>query len=238
MIEIALSILIGCPALYFLFPMIVKRILRKRFLYAVKKTGYACLTFDDGPNPETTPAILELLKKAGVNATFFVTGENVEKYPDLADQIVAMGHEIGEHSFEHSHAWKTGPFRTANDLIRGNRAIEKYRSPDEKVSFRPPYGKLNIISLLYILLSGRRVVLWNVNPKDYDQESSESVLKHVTDRLFPGSVILLHEGSLPPSRVGKLTVSALRSILKEAAHRGLRLTTIGKIVREASKKDR
>ena len=236
MTQVFFFIFFGCLAIYFLLPIVVKRIICLKFLSTVKKTGLSCLTFDDGPNPETTPEILELLKEADVKATFFLIGNNVQKYPELADQIFLQGHEIGEHSFEHSHAWKSDPIRTAIDLTRGNRTISKYRSPGEKISFRPPYGKVNLITLLYILFSKRRVVFWNVDPKDYGHESSKVVSQYVTHRLLPGSVILLHDGRLNSSSDSNVTVSAVRSILKEAAHRNLRLTSIREVLNSYTNK--
>lgn len=226
MIEAGLFILIGCFTLYILVPLGAKILLRRQFFFTVKKSGCTCLTFDDGPNPETTPEILELLKKADIKSTFFTTGKNIEKYPGLAAQIVALGHEIGEHSFEHSHPWKSGPFRTAKDLIHGSQAIQKYLLPSAKVSFRPPYGKLNFISLLYIFFARRRVVFWNIDPKDYQKESGEQVARFVVERLSTGNVILLHDGRRSFSADASVTVSALKLILDASLARGLKLATI------------
>jgi peptidoglycan/xylan/chitin deacetylase (PgdA/CDA1 family)/glycosyltransferase involved in cell wall biosynthesis/predicted RNA methylase len=230
---------------YFILPLWVERYWRMKFCRRIRKSGSVCLSFDDGPNPEATPMILELLQQYGAKATFFVTGENVEKYPDLIERILEHGHEIAEHSYGHSHPWKSSPWRSWSDLKLGERAIKPYVRSRGLVLFRPPFGKMNLMTLLYVWRTKKQVVFWNIDPKDYQQPSGETVAQFVYDRLAKGAVILLHDGRrnagtdtpaqrdgarLPVSRIGgqtTVTVSAAAALLATARQRGLALATIG-----------
>ena len=91
----------------------------------MKENHQVCLTFDDGPNPESTPDILALLEDLGVKATFFLIGENINKYPDLYHKIIKQGHEIGDHGYRHVNACACLPFCAVIDLIRGSSVIKK-----------------------------------------------------------------------------------------------------------------
>ena len=209
-------------------PCLFKIFLRRNFLSSVKKNKKVCLTFDDGPNPKSTPEILRLLEKANTKATFFVIGENAEKYPDLILSITKQGHEIGEHSYQHSHPWKCGPIQSIKDQLWGYRSFRRFCCSGTQVLFRPPYGKLNLITYLYIILFRRRVVFWNVNPRDYEQRSADAIFRYVKNRLTPGVVILLHDGRRNSSQSSDVatTITALKLILKESEQRGLNLTTV------------
>ncbi|MHC4568445.1 MAG: polysaccharide deacetylase family protein [Planctomycetota bacterium] len=227
MIEITALVLLAGFSIYILMPWALKSILRRRFLRAVASRDAVCLTFDDGPNQESTSAILQLLEKAGAKATFFMLGRNIEKYPAIAAKIVELGHEVGEHSYEHTHPWTSGPMRSLRDLVRGRRMVARYRRSDGPALFRPPYGKLNFVTLLYTLVLRRRLVFWNINPRDYEQDSPEMVVQNVKGRIAPGTVILLHDGRCDTSHSCDVTVLALSAILKEITNCGLVTTTVG-----------
>ena len=230
MIEITTLVLLAGFAAYIPIPWALKSLMRKRFLRAVASRNAVCLTFDDGPDRESTSAILQLLEKAGAKATFFMLGKNVEKYPEIAAAIVELGHEVGEHSYEHTHPWTSGPIRSMKDLVRGGRMVDRYRCTDEPALFRPPYGKLNFVTLLYTLVLRKRLVFWNVNPRDYEQDSPETIVRHVKERIAPGTVILFHDGRHDPSSSCEVTVLALKAILKEIANSGLATATVGEVL--------
>ena len=212
--------------LYIPFPLVMKFILRRRFLTSAEQSNAVYLTFDDGPHPESTPRILDMLKKAGVKATFFVLGENIDRYPQIAHSIVSKGHELGEHGYSHTHAWFSSPFRYFLDLKRSSQTIEKYNFSAHRTSFRPPYGKLNFMTLIYILVHRLRVVFWNLDPKDYEQVSEKSVSQIVTRNISKGSVVLLHDGRRAGQVDPSVTVAALESILKDCAGRNFHFATV------------
>lgn len=218
-----INILIINVIIYIVIPLIIKIFLRKRFLLKLKKDNHIYLTFDDGPNPESTPKILELLKKYKVKATFFVTGINVEKYPDLIEKIIMMGHSVGQHGYNHCHPWKTDPYTFLKDLLKYQKIFNKFFTSSNKVQlYRPPYGKLNILNLIYCFITKKRIIFWNIDPKDYNSTSSYLIAKFVTKQLAPGGVVLLHDGrSNQESSSVDITFNAVELILKTAIEKKL-----------------
>lgn len=144
------------------------------------------LTFDDGPIPESTPFILETLKKYNIKATFFMVGDNVRKYPELYRQIVEAGHRVGNHTFNHiggfKHTIKTYSYNTekANAYIHSN-------------LFRPPHGWMRLDQYAWL---GRkyRIVMWDLVTRDYSKwVTAEDVLNNVKHYARNGSIITFHD---------------------------------------------
>jgi peptidoglycan/xylan/chitin deacetylase (PgdA/CDA1 family) len=223
----------GLIGLYFVVPWLAKHLLARRLAGGVERSGSACLTFDDGPDPVTTSLVLDELDRAGIKATFFALGRNVERHPEIARQILLGGHELGEHGYDHLHAWKTAPWRYLRDLLRGGAAVARHLPPSRRAPFRPPYGEINLLTLLYVWLTGRRLVMWNVNPRDFEATSAAAVARAVGDRLTTGSVVLLHDARADLATDARITVEALRLLLALPGTSGLRLTTVGEALRSA-----
>jgi peptidoglycan/xylan/chitin deacetylase (PgdA/CDA1 family) len=216
---------------YFVAPWIVKVLLRRRFLARVRDSGCVCLTFDDGPDPSSTPEILRTLAQAGARATFFVLGKNARAHPDLMRAIAAGGHEIGEHGYAHLPALSTDPVRLIRDLARSRAALRPFSNLESGL-FRAPFGKVELTLLLCVLATGRRFVFWNVDPRDYEETSPGDLAAAVERPLAPGSVVLLHDGREGPRRSPAcVTAQALPAILKACAQRGLRIATVGEALR-------
>lgn len=222
---IAAGIVLLALLLHILLPWMIKIILRRRFLARAAQSPHAFLTFDDGPNPDATPAILELLKAHGAQATFFVVGTNAEKSPEIVRAIRKEGHALGTHSYRHTHAWKTDPLLTVMDLFRASNFLSDLGSPAPRL-FRPPFGKLNLGSLIYIFARKCIVAFWNIDPQDYEKLNGSLVAAHVVSRLRPGSVILLHDGSWNSSRSAANTVEAVRIILEAGRSKGLSFASL------------
>ncbi len=223
--------------LYIPFPFAVMALLRRRFLSTVRKSGYTCLTFDDGPCPLATPQILKLLKQNGIKATFFLVGEKAEKHPDLVDMIVAGGHEVGEHGYSHSHPWKCSPLRSATDLIKGRQALKRHQALRNTTCFRPPYGKFNLFTLIYVWITKKQVAFWDVDPKDYREYSGQRVAKKVIDRFRAGSVVLLHDGRNGRNSGATLvTVAATQSVLRSSKKSRLHFATISEALARGQEK--
>jgi peptidoglycan/xylan/chitin deacetylase (PgdA/CDA1 family) len=184
------------------------------------------LTFDDGPGPET-PLILDALHEAGVRATFFLCGINVERHPEIARRIIAEGHEIGNHTYSHLRLPGRSPGRIALELDRAQDVIE-HHTGRRPTLFRPPYG-LRWFGLFPILAREQmRTVMWSVNSFDW-RAPSNTITKRVIRRAAPGAIILLHDGVPPQERVNrKATVEALPEILRALANR-YRLVTISEL---------
>jgi peptidoglycan/xylan/chitin deacetylase (PgdA/CDA1 family) len=235
--SIVIDIMLACCVvlcLYLGVPHLARNLLRKKFLSAMGKGGQICLTFDDGPNPESTPDILTLLEDLGVKATFFLIAENIKKYPDLCHEIVNHGHEIGDHGYRHVNAWGCLPFCAVIDLIRGSSMIKKQSDVKQPFWLRPPYGKLNLITLCYVLLYRRKLAFWNIDPRDYRPQTPEQITATVLDQLTGGSVILLHERSLHTDKELEGNLTAIKMVVQEIKKRRYSFARISDAVPEKS----
>jgi peptidoglycan/xylan/chitin deacetylase (PgdA/CDA1 family) len=144
------------------------------------------LTFDDGPVPEVTPWVLDLLKQENIRATFFCVGENVMKYPELYSQVLADGHSVGNHTYNH---WQGLKHNDENYF----RNIEKAGEYVDSDLFRPPHGWLKMSQYRY-LKKKYKIVMWDLITCDYDKRlTPEQVFRNVTDFVRPGSIITFHD---------------------------------------------
>ena len=144
------------------------------------------LTFDDGPTPGVTPWVLEQLEKAQAQATFFLLGRNVEKYPELLTQIQASGHSIGNHSYSHLKGFRSSISRYMDDIELAGSFI------DSKL-FRPPYGRI-LPGQVRAVLEHYDLIMWDVLSIDYNTSlDKERVLQNVIRNVKPGSIIVFHD---------------------------------------------
>jgi peptidoglycan-N-acetylglucosamine deacetylase len=184
--------------------------------------GYA-LTFDDGPHPRGTPAVLELLAGAGVRATFFLVGEQVRRNPSLASEIAAAGHLVGVHCERHRNLLRLTPGQTRADIERAEAVIAETTglAPD---LYRPPYGVLNGAALRLARGRGWRTVLWSHWGRDWERRATpDSIAARVTAGAGQGSVLLLHDADDYSAQGSwQKTVAALPRVLATLAERGLR----------------
>jgi peptidoglycan-N-acetylglucosamine deacetylase len=183
--------------------------------------GYA-LTFDDGPHPRGTPAVLEILAGASVPATFFLVGEQVRRSSRLALEIADAGHGIGLHCDRHRNLLRLTPRQVREDIVRAQATIEDAtgRSPG---LYRPPYGLPNASALHQARARGWRTLLWSQWGLDWKEHATpESIAARATDGVAEGSVLLLHDAddySAPGS--WRRTAAALPRVLETLAERGL-----------------
>ncbi len=174
------------------------------------------ITFDDGPHPYGTPAVLETLREHGAKATFFLAGEQVEKRPSLAAEIVAAGHRVELHCHRHRNQLRLTPRMLLDDAERGRAAIEEATGQAIR-DYRPPYGIFSASGLRTIRDRDWRPVLWSKWGRDWDRRATpESITRRATTNIRPGDVVLLHDAdyySAPGSWVR--TATALPRILEE-----------------------
>lgn len=190
------------------------------------------LTFDDGPDPIATPRILDILDGLGAKATFFVIGRRAEEYPAIVQSIILRGHEIGEHGYSHVHPWMSWPGKYLQELVRSGNAVRKYTGGQIHVAFRPPYGKLNLFTLLYAFFTRRRLAFWDLDPRDYENMDAKSVANNILRSLGKRSVVLLHDGRTDPgSSAADLTVQALKIVIDQIAP-GIRFRTLGTLCKK------
>jgi peptidoglycan-N-acetylglucosamine deacetylase len=184
-------------------------------------TGVA-LTFDDGPHPVGTPAVLELLARFHARATFFVIGEQVQRRPELLGPIAAAGHAIALHGFRHRLQLRLGAAALADDLRRGLATIEDAAGTPVALH-RPPYGIYSPAGLHAARAAGLQPLLWSRWGKDWRKFTTPArIAARAVDRAGPGDVILLHDADFYSARGSHLrTAAALETILTVLRERKL-----------------
>ena len=151
------------------------------------------LTFDDGPHPEQTPRLLDVLAEAGVRGTFFVVGERAEQQPDLVRRIADEGHELGNHTWTHSEPSQTSASQFLNEIARTRRLIQDLTGRDCRVT-RPPKGSLTIGKALGLWRQQQTIALWNIDPKDFSMSDNSAISLWLADyRPQSGDIVLLHD---------------------------------------------
>lgn len=186
------------------------------------------LTFDDGPHPEGTPAMLDLLGRADARATFFVVGEQVQRRPELLREMVAAGHAVALHGYRHRLQLRLTARELDDDLARGRAAIEDAIGARPHLH-RPPYGIYSAAGLAAARAAGLRPLLWSRWGKDWRKFTTPArIAARSTRELASGDVILLHDADFYSSRNShRRTAAALKLILTEltAAELGTVLPT-------------
>lgn len=184
---------------------------------------YIAMTFDDGPNAQLTPKLLDMLKGRGIKATFFVVGKNVEEYPDIVRRMAAEGHEVANHSWSHPALTKLGAEGFRKQIESTNDAIAK-ATGKRPVLMRPPYGATSAI--LNRRLSeqyGLKVILWSVDPLDWKYRNSNRVFSYITQNTQPGSIILTHD-------IHATTVAAMPATLDSLLAKGYKFATVSELI--------
>lgn len=150
------------------------------------------LTFDDGPIPEVTPWVLAELEKYNAKATFFCVGDNVRKHPSIFEQVVASGHSIGNHTFNHLNGWKT----TDSIYLENVKLCQNYLDTSQKNAkklFRPPHGRLSS-SQSALLRKEYEIIMWDVLSGDFDQSlKAEVCLQKAIYYTQKGSIVVFHD---------------------------------------------
>lgn len=184
------------------------------------------LTFDDGPNAGATPVILDVLRDAGVPATFFMLGAAVDRYPALARRIVDDGHEIGNHGYHHRKLQWRSPAYVRAEIAAGTAAITRAcgRAP---TLFRAPHGFRNLWVTPIARSLGQRTVGWSVGAWDPSCPDAAVIAARILRRVRPGSIVLLHDGDgydLDGDR--RQTARALPRIIRQLRQEGYAIVTL------------
>lgn len=189
--------------------------------------GGVALTFDDGPHPQGTPAVLETLREAGATATFFLAGEQVVKRPALAAEIVAAGHRVELHCHRHRNLLRLSVREFLDDAERGCAAIEE-ASGQAISGYRPPYGIFSGPALRAVRRRGWRPVLWSRWGKDWRRNATAgSIARRSSTGIVAGDIVLLHDADYYSARGSWVrTAAALPLILAELESRGLKTTSL------------
>ena len=157
------------------------------------KDNKVFLTFDDGPTPEVTEWTLEQLKQYNAKASFFCIGNNIEKHPAIFQKVIAAGHAIGNHTYDHLKGWKTPNKAYVDNVLLCQSQIQ---IPNSQILnlFRPPYGKIKPSQSRKLRALGYKIIMWDIISFDFDQEiSKETCLENVLKNVRPGSIIVFHD---------------------------------------------
>lgn len=189
------------------------------------------LTFDDGPHPEGTPAVLDALGEAGVKATFFVIGSYVERWPALAERIVREGHEVGNHSFSHAHLASCGHAKWWREQIARTDDAVREATGVTPIFFRPPLGLRPPPTMLAARSMKKIVLTWSRRAVDGVTTTRERIV----ERLAPargGDILLLHDGIDPHrARDPRPTIEALPNVIAGLKNRGLDVVPLRDLLR-------
>lgn len=197
-------------------------------LAGIGESGHVALTFDDGPDPVSTPAFLEVLDTLRWRATFFMLGDMVRRAPGLAAEVVAAGHEIGIHGDRHQSQLRRTPQSVADDLARARDSIYDATGV-EPMWFRPPYGTLSFGGLRRARRAGVRTVLWTSWGRDWRAEATaDSVVADVLKGHVDGGTVLLHDSDCTSApECWRAPLGALPNLAIELEARGLRVGPVG-----------
>jgi peptidoglycan/xylan/chitin deacetylase (PgdA/CDA1 family) len=191
---------------------------------ATERARFA-LSFDDGPHPDQTPALLEILGRHRARATFFLLGREVVRYPGLVAQIAAAGHEIGNHSFSHAKLPLLPTAAMAAEIDRASAAIGAACGAEPRL-FRPPFGLRDPRLLRATAERGLALLLWSVMPWDWLAPPAPWIAAWLERRVRPGAIVTLHDGGGDRSA----TLAALEQQLPRWAGRGWHATSCGELL--------
>lgn len=150
------------------------------------------LTFDDGPIPNLTEHILDVLNELNIKATFFCVGDNLKKHPSIAQRALDEGHKLGNHSYNHLNGWQTSTVDYISNVVRCQRLLYDFDG-EAKPLLRPPYGKIKY-SQIKLLKRKYTIVMWDVLSGDFSSKiSPESCLQQTISATKPGSIIIFHD---------------------------------------------
>jgi peptidoglycan-N-acetylglucosamine deacetylase len=185
------------------------------------------LTFDDGPDPDYTPQILDVLQQYGIKATFFCIGRQVEAYPQIVRQAYETGHVIGNHSWTHPDLGLLPASDILSELNHTFSAIQEAIGV-QSTFFRPPFGSLSAQVLAQACHAGVSTVMWNAGEeaRDWSRPGVDFIIRHILSLVSNGSIILMHDGGGDRSQ----TVAALRVIIQRLQDGGFQFVTIQQMI--------
>lgn len=188
---------------------------------------HVAMTFDDGPHPQNTPRLLDMLRRRNIRATFYVIGSNVDRYPHIARRIVAEGHEIGNHTYTHRKLTTLSASEVRKEMQRTQDAIIRATGVKPR-TMRPPYGALRTDQRVAVMRDfGYPTILWSVDPRDWQRPGPSVVTSRILAGAGNGAIILAHDLHAP-------TVTAMPSSFDGILSRGYQFVTVSQLLAQKS----
>jgi peptidoglycan/xylan/chitin deacetylase (PgdA/CDA1 family) len=185
--------------------------------------NYVALTFDDGPSPENTPRLLDMLRKRGLKATFFIVGQCAAQNPEILKRIASEGHEIGNHSWSHPSLAKMGELGVTEQLQRTHEVVQQLTGTPPKL-MRPPYGAFTTNQRAWAHQKwGYKTILWDVDPLDWKVRNANRVQAEILRQTVSGSIILAHD-------IHASTVDAMPATLDALLAKGCQFVTVSELL--------
>jgi peptidoglycan/xylan/chitin deacetylase (PgdA/CDA1 family) len=184
------------------------------------------ITFDDGPSPVNTPAVLALLETYGARATFFVVGQEVERHPALAGRIIDGGHELANHTWSHAHPRTLGEQDLRVELVRASSSIEAATDQKPRLA-RPPYGKARARFARTAAELDLVTLMWSIDSGDTSGFSAVQIVRHVRRAARPGAIVLFHDGGADRRLE---TLAAVEGLLTDLRAMGYRFVTASSLL--------
>jgi len=189
------------------------------------------LSFDDGPDPEVTPAVLDALAKHGARATFFTIGRSLEAHPQLARRLLGEGHELGNHSWRHSRRQGfLGTDAQVREIEAGAQTILALTGSQAQPLYRPPIGLKSPPLARAAWQQRLTLVGWSLHSRDTRTADPQRISQRVLERIAPGDIVLMHDGHDLPGRHRPACARALPSILRGLRENGLDCVTVSELL--------
>jgi len=235
MIFLILAVFCGFFLLIYIpIPWVYGSILRKIQRIEAVSGNQIFLTFDDGPGNRLTPKILAILKEYNIKATFFILGRNISGREKLLKSIVEEGHSIATHGFCHLNAWKALPWRLISDIKEGWESLQNiFGIDEEKYAFRPPYGKLNFFSILFLRSQCVPIVYWTIDSLDTWEKDKRNA-NHAAERIRSegGGIILFHDFDRETDQTDDYVLDSLKTVIKTGQDMQLTFSSIDQLYKK------
>ena len=184
---------------------------------------FIALTFDDGPHPQNTPRLLDILKQRNVKATFYVVATNAKRYPEIMRRIIAEGHEIGNHTVTHGNLAKMSEAGVRQELTAAHEAIVAATGVPPR-TMRPPYGAITSAQKAWIRRDlGYPTIMWSVDPEDWKKPGASVVTSRLVSGATPGGILLVHD-------IHSSTIDAMPATVDQLLGRGFQFVTVTQLI--------
>lgn len=204
--------------IYGLIKKVLEFVFRRNFILSRFNDGGISLTFDDGPHPINTPVILDELLKRNIKVAFFVTGCELEKYPDLGKRIVAEGHLLGNHTYDHINISEVPFAEYITSIEKAELVIGQFRAGKDRKLFRPPYSSFSFSLLCYVVTKSFLLFNWSLDSRDSFIKNSSDLIDYVNSMsIINGDILLFHDDY-------SQTAAALPTIIDDLLKKGHQFT--------------